>query len=85
MEPITRNFKLTIFIFCLINQYHSLPIRQNEFTIEVLGNHVEADLVAEQTGCITQWLIIGKSYASFGRKRALVKYQSQSEIIKVML
>ena len=28
---------------------------------------------------------IGESYESFVRKRALVKYQSQSEVIKVML
>ena len=28
---------------------------------------------------------MGKSYESFVRKRALVKYQSQSEVIKVML
>ena len=27
----------------------------------------------------------GESYESFDRKRALVKYQSQSEVIKVML
>ena len=29
--------------------------------------------------------LIGESYESFVRKRALVKYQSQSEVIKVML
>ena len=28
---------------------------------------------------------IGESYENFDRKRALVKYQSQSEVIKVML
>ena len=29
--------------------------------------------------------LIGESYVIFDRKRALVKYQSQSEVIKVML
>ena len=29
--------------------------------------------------------VIGESYESFDRKRALVKNQSQSEVIKVML
>ena len=34
---------------------------------------------------LTQQPPVGKSYESFDRKRALVKYQSQSEVIKVII
>ena len=40
----------------------------------------------KDSGTWTQlWLITGELYESFVRKRALVKYQSQSEVIKLML
>ena len=34
--------------------------------------------------CTTVAIAIGESYDRFVRKRALVKYQSQSDVIKVM-
>ena len=49
-------------------------------TRQLIQKHPEA-LVIHTAGQSTQ---IGESYESFDRKRALVKYQSQSKVIKVM-
>ena len=47
--------------------------------LHIVGTYEKAEL---EEGEVYE---VGESYKRFVRKRALVKYQSQSEVIKVML
>ena len=62
---------------CDVEEKTVFPLCQHDLPKKVCGKPI-SDYKCEAK-------VIGESYERFGRKRTLAKYQSQSEMIKVML
>ena len=67
--------------------FEQFPLQKDNITDTYLGT-IQAKLpnsALGHHGLLIRLMSKGESYDSFDRKGALLKYQSQSEVIKVML